>query len=300
MPATELQTAAPARNQLLPFLGLIFGAAALAYGGVFVRGSELPPTASAVYRVALAAPVFFLLSHLLAGRARPAPVPHRRIVKLVAVGCVFAGNLSLYHWSIHYTTLANSNLLANMAPIFVVVFSVVFFGMRFSRGFLTGMAVALAGAALLLGARLHLDVEYTLGNLFGLLSAVFYGSYFMLMNRVRAEADTFSVMGWSSVGTFIVLLPLAAVVLGEPMIPTTVDGLMTLVALALISHCLGQGAIAYSLAHLPAALSSVTLIIQVVFSALFGWLLLGELPLPTEVVGGIVIIAGILIARRHS
>jgi drug/metabolite transporter (DMT)-like permease len=70
--------------------------------------------------------------------------------------------------------------------------------------------------------------------------------------------------------------------------------------LALVSHAAGQGLIAYALAHLPAAFSSVGLLLQPVVAALFAWLLLAEPLAALQVAGGMVVLAGIYLARRGS
>ena len=88
---TSIALPATSKNSLFSFVALFLGAAALALGGVFLRHSELPPTASAVYRVALAIPIFFLLD-MLAARSEPAQPAERRTlkpVKLIHVGFIF-------------------------------------------------------------------------------------------------------------------------------------------------------------------------------------------------------------------
>lgn len=289
-----------ATGSLFSFLALVFGAGALALGGVFLRHSELPPTASAVYRVALAIPVFFLLDRLSA-RHEPAGATGAPAmpVRLVLVGFIFSGNLALYHWSMTLTTLANANLLANLAPIFVVLGARIFLGKRFKPGFLFGMLCALAGAFVLIGHRLDFGSRHMAGNLLGLLSAVFYGAYLLAVSLVRAQNRTMTVMAWSSVGTLIVLLPLT-LARGESLVPHTLHGVLMLVALALVSHVGGQGLIAYALARLPAALSSITLLVQPVIATVLGGWLFHEYLSPVEFAGAVVILAGIVIARRFS
>lgn len=295
---------AASTGSLFSFLALVLGAGALALGGVFLRHSELPPTASAVYRVALAIPVFFLLDRLSArheARHEPAGATGAPAmpVRLVLVGFIFSGNLALYHWSMTLTTLANANLLANLAPIFVVLGARLFLGKRFKPGFLFGMLCALAGAFVLIGHRLDFGSRHMAGNLLGLLSAVFYGAYLLAVSLVRAQHRTMTVMAWSSVGTLIVLLPLT-LARGESLVPRTLHGVLMLVALALVSHVGGQGLIAYALARLPAALSSITLLVQPVIATVLGGWLFHEYLSPVEFAGAVVILAGIVIARRFS
>lgn len=289
---------------LLAFAALLLGATALACGGVFIRQSELPPTASAVYRVGLAAPLLFLMNMFAAGKANPQAGEtvhgmlngHRR---LLAVGFIFSGNLALYHWAMSLTTLANSNLLANLAPIFVVIGGRIFFKQRFSKGFLGGMSMALIGAFVLISARFDLRSGFFHGNLLGVASGMFYGAYLLAVSRMRAEFSTTAVMAWSSLGSFIVLLPVT-LLMREPLLPHTLHGWLVLFALALVSHVAGQGLIAYALAKLPAGLSSVTLLIQPVIAAALGWFLLRERLDAAEIVGGLIVLAGIGVARRFS
>lgn len=289
---------------LLAFAALILGAAALACGGVFIRESELPPTASAVYRVGLAAPLLFLLNMFAAGEAHRKPGEPRAGImhgprRLLAVGFIFSGNLALYHWAMSLTTLANSNLLANLAPIFVVIGGRIFFNQRFSRGFLAGMSMALIGALVLISARFDLRSGFFHGNLLGVASGMFYGAYLLAVSRMRAEFSTTAVMAWSSLGCFLVLLPVT-LFMGEPLLPQTLHGWLVLLALALVSHVAGQGLIAYALAKLPAGLSSVTLLIQPVIAAALGWFLLRERLDAAEIAGGLIVLAGIAVARRFS
>jgi drug/metabolite transporter (DMT)-like permease len=302
---TSIALPAASKSNFLSFVALLLGAAALALGGVFLRHSELPPTASAVYRVALAIPIFFLLD-MFAARAEPVratgPAPEQTPVipvKLILVGFIFSGNLALYHWSMTLTTLANSNLLANLAPIFVVLGSNLFLGKKFNSNFLFAMLFALAGAFILIGHRLDFGSNYMTGNLLGLLTAVFYGSYLLAVSLVRSNYRTMTVMAWSSVGTLIVLLPIT-LLRGESLVPHTFHGMLMLLALAVVSHVGGQGLIAYALAKLPAALSSITLLIQPVIATVLGAYLFHEYLSVTEFAGGVIILIGIVTARRFS
>jgi drug/metabolite transporter (DMT)-like permease len=84
------------------------------------------------------------------------------------------------------------------------------------------------------------------------------------------------------------------------MLPRTVLGWAFLLGLALVSHAAGQGLIAHALAHLPAAFSSVSLLFQPVMAAAFAWILLSEAPVPLQIAGACVVLAGIYLAQRGS
>ena len=63
---------------------------------------------------------------------------------------------------------------------------------------------------------------------------------------------------------------------------------------------LGQSLVAYALAGLPAAFSSVALLLQPTIGAALAWAILGEALGPWRVEGGAVVLAGVVLARSGS
>src|SRR5438552_165003 len=119
-----------------------------------------------------------------------------------------------------------------------------------------------------------------------------------LLHALRREAAP-PVRAVTSTICAVFLFPLA-LASGEQMLPSSLLGWGYLLGLALVSHAAGQGLIAYALAHLRAAFSSVSLLFQPVMAALFAWVLLGEALVPLQIAGGIVVLIGIYLARRGS
>ena len=290
------------RTARVAFIALLAGAIGIAFAPIFVRLSELGPSATAFHRLLLAAPFLWLwmgLDHRRAGGTGRKPATARDFGWLALVGLLFAADLGLWHWSIRLTSVANATLLANAAPIFVTLAGWLALGQRFTPVFLAGMAVALLGAVLLMGSSVTLGLDHLLGDGLGLATAVFYAGYMLAVKKVRADFSTATVMAWSAAAGAIALLPLA-LVSGESIIATTAYGWGVLLALALLSHVGGQSLIAYALAHLPAAFSSVSLLLQPVAAALLAWLILSEALGLLQGLGGAVVLAGIAIARRGS
>jgi len=282
-----------------PALGaLLLGATCIALSPIFVRVSEAGPTATAFWRVALAVPPLWLLDALR--REEPARTRRVKWPLLFAAGVAFAGDLGFWHTSIKLTSVANSTLLANLASVFVTLVAWIFLGERPRRVFLAGLAAALAGVALLLDASLELSGTALIGDALGVVTAVFYAGYLLAVKGLRDRGEsTLRVMAATSTISAVFLFP-AALASGEPMLPSSLLGWGDLLGLALVSHAAGQGLIAYALAHLRAAFSSVSLLFQPVMAALFAWLLLGEALVAPQIAGGMVVLAGIYLARRGS
>ncbi|MBI4190602.1 MAG: DMT family transporter [Betaproteobacteria bacterium] len=283
-------------KNLLAVGALLLGAVAIATSALFVKVSEAGPVATAFWRVFLALPLLWAWS-MLEQRERHSTsfVSDKRL--LIAAGLFFAGDLAVWHWSIMLTSIANSTLLANLAPIFVMLAAWLLFRHQLSAKFLAGLATALTGMVVLIGGDFTLSGKELIGDALGVVTAVFYAGYQLTVTRLRARVATSTIMAWSGLFTAIVLLPIA-LLSGERMLPVTDIGWLKLIGLALISQVAGQSLIAYAMAHLPATFSSVGLLFQPVMAAVFAWILLGEAVSALQLVGGITVLIGIRIVHR--
>lgn len=279
-------------------LALFVGATCIALSPIWVRVSEVGPTASAFWRVALAVPLLWLLCAVF--RSGASLLEKRQWKLLLAAGFAFAGDLAFWHWSIKFTSVANSTLLANLASIFVTLAVWLVWRQRPSGVFLAGLATALAGVAMLVRTSLEFSPTALLGDALGVVTAMFYAWYLLSVSDVRGLGiATVRLMAVTTTITSAFLLPVA-LASGESLLPVTEVGWLKLLGLAWISHSAGQGLIAYALAHLPAAFSSVSLLFQPVMAAVFAWILLGEPLVALQVAGGVVVLVGIYLARRGS
>jgi hypothetical protein len=104
---------------------------------IWVRVADVGPTASAFWRVMLAVPLLWILFFSLASKEKKAALPR---APFLLAGIAFAGDLAFWHWSIQYTSVANSTLLANLASIFVTLAAWVLWKQRPTSLFISGLA----------------------------------------------------------------------------------------------------------------------------------------------------------------
>lgn len=302
-----------ARARLLAFLALMAGAAAIAFAPILVRLSDTSPTASAFWRVMLAAPILWAWSWASERRARnlasAVPLPAARIARagaertarvgMLMAGLFFACDLGAWHVSIAWTSVANATLEANFAPVFVTLGAWLLWRERPQAAFLLALAITIGGAVLLIGPNFNAGGRALQGDLLGTLTAMFYAGYMLSIKSVAGRIPTARIMAVSTSVSALVLAPYAGLT-AEHFMPQAAAGWLVLAALALIPHIAGQSLIAFGFAHLPASLSSVSLLLQAVLAALYAWLLLGEAMQPLQMAGGIIVLAGIYLARRAS
>lgn len=294
------RNATEGRAQQWALAALTLGAVAIAFAPIFVRLSDLEPTASAFHRVFLALPLLFVLNGVKTGHVSPIKEIRRRdVLALVLTGAFFAGDLAFWHWSIRYTSVANATLFSNMAPIFVTLGAFVLFGERFSKTFLIGLALAMLGAVVLMGDSFSIDETHLIGDALGVVTAIFYAAYILAVSRLRARFPTLTIMALSSLSTAVFLAPVVWLS-GASIIAETWAGWAVVLGLAWISHSGGQSLIAYALAHLPAAFSSVALLLQPVVAAFLAWIILAEPLGKVQAFGIAIVLAGIFLARRGS
>ncbi len=296
------------RSYTASFLILLAGGISIGFAPIFVRLSEVGPVATAFWRMTLSLPPLWLaLIYIHRRTPQPpstTPVPPRPHspapwAPMALAGVLFAADLAFWHWSLHFTSVANSTLLSNFAPVFVVVFGVLAFGHRVSRRFLLAMLVALAGTCLLVGRDFRLEPRALAGDALALVTAGFYGAYQLSVKNLRIRHGALLIMVRSGLVAAACLLPVA-LLSGEQIWPQTPHAWFVLVGLAVIVHAGGQGMIAYALARLPSAVVSVSLLVQPVTAALAAALILHEPVAAIQILGIALVLAGVFVARQEG
>ncbi len=267
---------------------------AMGLSPIFVRWADVGPFTSAFWRVAIALPALYLWMRLSeAQRATPSQ-PFSR--PTIWCGLAFFGDLLFWHLAIMTTSVANATFFATTAPIWVVVFSWLLFRQRTTVATLWGLALCVAGGAALVSRSLHLGGMGAVGDLYGLITGVFFGLYFIAVKAARADSGAARVIFESTLITAACLL-LVSAIFERQMLPRSLHGLEVLIALGWISHAGGQGLLSVALGRLSATFASLVIFLEAIAAAGFAWLLLAEPVSPLQAAGGVAILAGIYVAR---
>ena len=290
-----MTSGAAAHRRGVALAALLCGAAAIGSSALFVKVSETGPVSTGFWRVLLALPLLWAWAAYEA-RRRPHVSLRANLRLMLLAGFFFAGDLAVWHWSILLTSVANATLLANCAPIFVTLSAWILYRRRPRPLFLTGLAFGIVGMVLLLGGDFAHAGRALVGDVLGLVTAVFYAGYQLTVTRLRAVVSTASIMAVSGTVTALILLPIA-IVSGERFLPVSGHGWMLLIGLALISQVAGQSLIAYAMAHLPGTFASVGLLLQPLIAATLAWLILGETLTALAIGGAVLILIGIRMAH---
>jgi drug/metabolite transporter (DMT)-like permease len=293
---TSLQAAASPspRTVALAFAALVLGAIAMGASPIFVRMADVGPQASAFWRTALALPFLAIWARVEDFPLLPTRPHVDRSVMLA--GLFFAGDLFFWHLAVLNTTVANATFLATTAPIWVALGAWFLLGEVVGWRTIAGLALCLAGGAALVGQSYGFAPQRLTGDLYGVITAVFFGGYMLAMRAARAQLSA-GALAYVSTAVTAAALFVIALVLEPSLVPRSLGGAAALLALALISQVGGQGLLAVALGTLPATFSSLVIFAEAVAAAAFGWIVLGEALGALQAAGGMMILAGIYTAR---
>ena len=282
-------------------------AAAFSLSGVFASGlidTGWSPGAMVLIRVAIAALVVLPLGIVsLRGDWRPV----RRNLGLIALygavsvaGCQFA-----YFSAVQYMSVGPALLIEYTAPAVVVLWFWLRHGQRPTRATLVGTLLAAVGLVLVLelvgGAPGAAAID-PVGVAWALVAMLSVSTYFIINANVDTGLPPLALAAGGLTTASVALALLGATGL-MPLEYSTASPVYGGTAVAWWLPVLGLGVVTAALAYvtgiaagrlLGPRLSSFFGLFEVVAAIGFAWLLLGELPRAIQLVGGVLILAGVI------
>jgi drug/metabolite transporter (DMT)-like permease len=279
-----------------PMLSAVGGALAIASSALLVRLSGVRPTTAAVFRCAYALPVLGALAAVESRRfGKRTRLEH---TLAVVAGLCFAADLVLWHHSIEAVGAGLATVLGNLQVVVVGVVAWIVLGEKPQRRLFVAIPIVLCGVLLVSGAigRGAYGDDPFLGVVFGVGTSLAYAA-FILVHR-RGASDLRRPAGPLFEATLVTAV--AAAIFGaltrDAQFSITWPAHGWLVLLALTAQVVGWMLLSVSLPRLPAALTSVLLLIQPAGALGLGALILGEDPSATQLAGVALILGGVVTA----
>lgn len=285
------------RRGLPPTAPVWAGTVLISFSAVWVRLADVEALRSSFLRVAYALPVFAVL--ILVRRIR------RPFVPLAALAGAFLGlDLMAWHVSIGIIGAGLATVLPNLQVVVVGLIGVVWLHERPRPLFWWALPVVLVGVWLMaaVGKPVVTGGSVPLGFGFGLATAVTYSVYLVVVRQARVHrphVDVVAVMASATLGATVVIgIGAAMQGVAGPAREWPADGWLILLALG--SQVVGWLLLTTSIHRLPAALTSVALLLQPVLAMVWGALLLNEPVGPPQVAGAALVLIGVVAAQRAS
>jgi drug/metabolite transporter (DMT)-like permease len=283
------------QNPLTNYLLLLTGVLCISWSAILVKTANISGFGSGFYRLLFGTvgimPVWYFFRK---------PVYSIRGIRVAIVcGVLFAFDIATWNSSIMLSKASVSTLLANLAPVWVGLGALIFFREKPAKLYWFGTLIALTGVAIIIGFDQIKLTGLTSGNLLAIMASVFYGAYLLTVRKGRNTLDTVTFTAVSMI-TSTIVLGIICFVTSTPLSGFSNATWISLIALGLIPQLVGWLAINQALGHIHPTLASVTLLSQSVFTALFSVPVLGEMLTNAEILGAIVVLAGIFLVNYRN
>lgn len=298
-----------------PFVGLGFGILAASTASLFIRfaQTQAPSLAIAALRLSLAALILTPLA-LTQRLAELKGLSRSQVSLLIASGLLLSLHFATWISSLEYTSVASSVVLVTTSPLWVALISPILLKESLSRKAAIGLAVALAGSAMVgmaqacvieKGVFICEDFSSVFsgramwGNFLALAGAWCAAGYLIIGRRVRSSISllsyTFFVYGIAALG----LVGLASL-FGQTLAGYSPEVYGWCFLLALFPQLLGHSSFNWALKHISVNFVSLALLGEPVASVILAMIFLKETPTILEIVGGITILGGIYLSSRSE
>jgi drug/metabolite transporter (DMT)-like permease len=281
-----------------PVLTATLGAACISSSAILVTLADVGPVTTAFFRCALALPVLVPLAVLEQRRLGPRPAKSRAYAMLA--GLFLAIDLVLWNHAISDVGAGVATVLGNLQVLFVGVVAWIVLRERPDRRFLVMLPVVLTGVVLvsgMLGGHAS-GLRPMAGIGFGVATSAAYACFLLILRTTSGQ--TRHVAGQLADAT--VGATAGAVVIGlitgglQLDIPWPSFG--WLLMLALLSQTVGWLLITSALPQLPAAISSLLLLLQPAAAMVLADIVLSERPTLIQVGGAVMVCLGVLFVAR--
>ena len=273
----------------------------VAFGGFHVIGkavlSHLDPLAVAGIRVIGATPLLFLMAWWLE-RALPTlrDLPTLAVLGLLGVFL----NQILFIIGLQYTTATNAGILMPSIPVFTAAIAALFGVERLDKGQAVGIALAVAGAMVMLNPFGFAMTRSTMfGNLLIILNCLSYAGYLVLQRPILRRLPPLTVTAWSFLfgGLGVVAVSFSSLLnLSITAVPALVWwGLLYIV---LIPTALNYALNTWAVGRSSPSLAAAYIPLQPVAAGLLAALFLGESAGWREAMGFVLIVAGLFLVSR--
>ena len=277
------------------FLILATGAMLIGFAPVFVKWSELSPSAISFYRMLLALPFLVLINFIL-NKKILFKVQHKKTIFYSAIASVaFTTDLTLWHYSMDITSVSNATIIVNSAPIFVAVLSFIIFKEKISKEFVVSFLVTYIGIIGLIFYSNNYINGKVLGDILCMIAAFFYGVYLLVIARLGKE-NSLNIIFYTTLFCCIFsVIPM--LIDGGNMVPSTQFEWINLVLLAFLCQFGGQYLITHGIGKISASEGSIGLLMQPITATILAVFLFNEILNITQIIFVFVSLFGIYLAR---
>lgn len=286
-------------NKIPPVVLLLI--ATILWGGNFVIGravaNDLPPFTLAFLRWCVALIVFLPITYKALKRDFSQIKKHWVIVLFLGFTGVASFN-TLVYIALHYTTSINASLMNMLTPVFIYILSFIFLKEKLNRNQFIGTVISFIGVITIISngsiqALQHLS--FNKGDLIVIIAVILWSIYSLLVKQYASELPGQSTFLISIVIGIVMLLPFY---IHENMSTALVIHWSTTAIFAVLYTGILASIIAFlawntGVVRLGANRAGIYLNFIPVFASIFAVIFIGEKIVLSQIIGGLLVVAGV-------
>jgi drug/metabolite transporter (DMT)-like permease len=245
----------------MPIFRVLCGAFLISFSGIFVKLADVPPTASAFYRVFFGS-IFLLCATVWFKDFKK--LTSAELLLITFCGFVFALDLFFWHESIMFIGPGLATLLGNFQVFLLAATGIFFFGEKSRPRFFAAIPLAIIGLLLIVGVNwAALENDYKTGIYFGQLTAVCYTVFLLSLRKIQSDEShsIFSSLMIVSISCAF-FLGLKMLHAGDSFTIPNSKSLLALLGLGLFSQTIGWVLIANAMPKIRASFTGLILLLQ--------------------------------------
>lgn len=277
------------------FLMLAFGAMLIGFAPIFVKWSNLSPSAILFWRMLIALP-FLIAFNFLKNNQILFRVKNKKTILYSSIAALaFTVDLVLWHYSMDITSVSNATIIVNSAPIFVAMLAFLIFKEIPQKGFISSFLVTYVGIIGLIIFSNNYANGKMIGDILCIIAALGYGIYLLIISKLGKETSLNIIFYTTLFCCLFSIIPMSFE--SGLSFPQTHFEWANLILLAFLCQFGGQFLITIGIGKISASGGSIGLLMQPLTASIFAAIIFNEILNVTQVIFILITLFGIYLAR---
>ncbi len=285
---------------MLIFFVLLLSVISVSFASIFIKlCPEVPSISIAFYRMAVSG--IFMSIFVIPELKNLKRIKRKTLILNILSGVFLAFHFITWITSLKYTSVASSVALVTTNPIFVGIFSYIFFKDKISINLIIGIIFSVMGSFILaFGDNPTIEMlkegkNPLLGDLLALFGAIMASLYIILGSRVRKEVSilNYNFITYNISFIFLFFLVLS---LNIPLTGFNKASYIYLILLGIVPQVLGHGGFNWALKYVKPSLIAITILGEPIGATTLAFIIFNERLSISQMVGMSLIFIAIIIA----
>lgn len=264
-----------------------------AFIGIKIGLGSYSPASLALLRLLTASVFMFFVYWFLTERHLPKlkDVPYIFLLGLLGMSLY----IILLSYGQQIVSAGTASFIIGTEPIQIVIISAILLKEKITRTVLIGMVFGFVGITLIFVSR-EQSFDFDLGILYVLLAALSASFFTVLLKKLLYQYSALeltSFVTWAATLSLIMFLP----DLYQEFTKATLGATLSGIYLGVFAGGIGYLAWSYLILHTTANQAAISLYSVPVVTLCMGFLVLGEMPRPLTIVGGVISLVGAIIVN---